>query len=36
MDKQDLHVIVIGAGITGLITCQALKKVSLDLIPFSF
>ncbi|KAL9598115.1 MAG: hypothetical protein Q9179_004040 [Wetmoreana sp. 5 TL-2023] len=27
MNVQDLHIIVIGAGITGLLTCQGLKKV---------
>ncbi|KAL9085532.1 MAG: hypothetical protein Q9165_007577 [Trypethelium subeluteriae] len=29
MTAQDLHVIVIGAGITGLLTCQGLKKAGI-------
>ncbi|KAK3369272.1 putative monooxygenase [Lasiosphaeria ovina] len=29
MDSKDIHVIVIGAGITGLLTCQALKKAGI-------
>ncbi|OAQ69663.1 monooxygenase [Pochonia chlamydosporia 170] len=29
MDARDTHVIVVGAGITGLLICQALKKASI-------
>ena len=29
MTAQDLHVIVIGAGITGLLTCQGLKRAGI-------